>query len=336
MSALLDVENLHIAFDTSRGQLQVVNDINFSIQAGEIFGLVGESGCGKSVTCLSILRLIPKPGQITHGRILFQGEDLLKKSPREMRRIRGNDIAMIFQDPFTSLNPVFKIGQQLFNVVRQHSTRNKTNARQHILSVLDNVGLPDVERVYNSYPHELSGGQQQRVMIAMALISEPQLIIADEPTTALDVTIQAQILRLLRMLCDEQGISVLLITHDLGVVSEVCDRSAVLYAGKVVEAAPTDELLAHPTHPYTQGLLAALPISSKKGSPLQAITGTVPANPGAIKGCVFASRCPHVYDACHKKQPPLFTVNDDHNAACFLLDNSLATDNHPKSGSTYE
>jgi len=324
MSALLEVENLHIAFDTPRGTLQVVNDVSFSIAAGEIFGLVGESGCGKSVTCLSILRLIPKPGAITKGQIKFQGDDLLKKSNRAMRRIRGNDIAMIFQDPFTSLNPVFKVGQQLLNVLKQHTDLNKQAATARILDVLDSVGLPDIERVIKSYPHELSGGQQQRVMIAMALISEPRLIVADEPTTALDVTIQAQILHLLRELCDAHGISVLLITHDLGVVSEVCDRSAVLYAGKVVETAPTQVLLANPQHPYTQGLLAALPISSKRGTQLQAIEGTVPANPGSIKGCVFASRCPQVHERCYDAQPAHYAVNPEHQTACYLVEEGVS------------
>lgn len=323
MTVLLDVQNLHITFNTPRGMLGVVNDVNFSIREGEIFGLVGESGCGKSVTCLSILQLIPEPGRITKGEILYRGENLLNKSLTEMRKIRGNEISMIFQDPFTSLNPVFKVGRQLSDVVRHHRSLNKKQAQTHILDMLNSVGLPDVGRIYNSYPHELSGGQQQRVMIAMALISEPQLIIADEPTTALDVTIQAQILRLLRNLRDEHGISVLLITHDLGVVSEICDRSAVLYAGKVIESAPTDMLLESPQHPYTQGLLAALPTSGKRGQALQAISGTVPSNPGAIEGCVFASRCEHVHETCLEIQPLAYPVSEGHSAACLLLEEGV-------------
>ncbi|MDQ7027498.1 MAG: ABC transporter ATP-binding protein [Anaerolineae bacterium] len=317
MKPLLDIQNLHIAFDTSCGKLRVVNDISLVIEEGQIFGLVGESGCGKSVTSLAILQLIPKPGHITHGKILFRGDDLLAKSQREMQQVRGGKIAMIFQDPFTSLNPVFKVGRQLLDVIRQHHKIDKKEAKKRVLSTLDSVDLPDVERIFESYPHELSGGQQQRVMIAMALISEPSLIIADEPTTALDVTIQAQILRLLRQLCDERGISILLITHDLGVISEVCDKVTVLYAGAVVETASTDELLANPQHPYTQGLLAAIPQSAQKGQALQAIAGVVPANPGAITGCVFASRCPHVYDRCEHK-PSLFTIGENHQSACFL------------------
>ena len=317
---LLEVEHLHIEFDTPRGKLQVVNDITFGINKGEIFGIVGESGCGKSVTSLAILQLIPQPGKVTQGQIRFQGEDLLKKSKQEMKRIRGGAISMIFQDPFTSLNPVFRIGQQLSTVLRHHNQSSSAEARERILTMLEHVGLPDVKRIYSSYPHELSGGQQQRVMIAMALIAEPSLLIADEPTTALDVTIQAQILRLLRELCDKDGISVLLITHDLGVVSEVCDRSAVFYGGAVIETAATAELLEHPRHPYTQGLLAALPASAKKGQPLEAIEGTVPANPGAIPGCVFASRCQHVHDRCHREKPTLFAIGRQHHAACFLLD----------------
>lgn len=323
MAPLLDIQNLHIAFDTSRGELRVVNDISFDIAEGEIFGLVGESGCGKSVTSLAILQLIPKPGRITQGRVLFRGEDLLQKSRHEMRQIRGKQIAMIFQDPFTSLNPVFRVGQQMLNVLRQHTTMSKKDGEMHILNMLGNVGLPDVKRAYNAYPHELSGGQQQRVMIAMALIADPQLIIADEPTTALDVTIQAQILRLLRELCETRGISVLFITHDLGVVSQICDRSAVLYAGKVVETAPTDVIMHNPQHPYTQGLLSALPRSGRKGQPLQAIEGTVPANPGAISGCVFASRCPEVFEKCHDVHPPFYPAGEEHHSACYLLDENL-------------
>ncbi len=323
MTPLLEVENLHIAFDTPRGELRVVNGVDFSIEPGEIFGIVGESGCGKSVTALAILQLIPTPGRIAHGAIRYRSENLLDKSGREMRQIRGGDIAMIFQDPFTSLNPVFRIGQQLSTVLRHHSDLNKHDARERILAMLDSVGLPDVARIFDSYPHELSGGQQQRVMIAMALISEPDLLIADEPTTALDVTIQAQILRLLRELCAETGVSVLLITHDLGVVSEICDRSAVFYGGTVVETAPTAQLLASPQHPYTQGLLAAIPDSTRKGQQLAAIEGTVPANPGAIPGCVFASRCPHVFERCHTEKPPNYR-DGDHLSACFLNETEAA------------
>lgn len=317
---LLDIKNLHIAFDTAQGTLNVVNDIHFSIQEGEIFGVVGESGCGKSVTGLSILQLLPTTGKVTQGQIHFRGDNLLTKSKREVRQIRGNRIAMIFQDPFTSLNPVFKIGRQLSNVLCQHNRINKKDAKKQILAMLDSVGLPDVERIYQSYPHELSGGQQQRVMIAMALISKPDLLIADEPTTALDVTIQAQILRLIRDLCDQHGISVLLITHDLGVVSEVCDRSAVFYGGTVVETGPTQQLLTDAQHPYTQGLLSALPSSAKRGQPLTVIEGTVPANPGLIIGCVFASRCPHVYERCTQEKPSIYTLPNGQESACFLLE----------------
>lgn len=328
MKPLLEIDNLHIAFDTPRGKLRVVNGISMTVKEGEIFGLVGESGCGKSITSLAILQLIPKPGQITQGSIRFHGDDLLKKSQREMRNIRGGKIAMIFQDPFTSMNPVFKVGKQLSDVVRLHLKINSKEAKKRILSMLDSVGLPDVNRVYESYPHELSGGQQQRVMIAMALMSEPDLIIADEPTTALDVTIQAQILRLLRDLSNDLGISVLLITHDLGVVSEICDNVTVLYAGSVVETAPTETLLSNPQHPYTQGMLAAIPQSGQKGQALQAIGGTVPANPGAIQGCVFASRCSHVFEGCETNKPSLYDVHKhfnqefigEHRSACFLLE----------------
>ena len=320
MQALLEIDDLHIVFDTPRGKLRVINGISLAIGEGEIVGLVGESGCGKSVTSLSILQLIPKPGEVTRGSIRFRGDDLLKKSRRDMQKIRGRKIAMIFQDPFTSMNPVFKIGKQLSDVLTQHFSIDKQEAKKRILDMLDSVGLPDVNRVFDSYPHELSGGQQQRVMIAMALIAEPSLIIADEPTTALDVTIQAQILRLLRQLCDEHGISVLFITHDLGVVSEVCDRVTVLYAGTVVESAPTQTLLSNPQHPYTQGLLAAIPQPRQRGQALAAIAGTVPANPGAIQGCVFASRCPYVFERCEQHKPFLYAISGEHHSACFLLE----------------
>lgn len=326
MQELLEIDDLHVAFDTPRGKLRVVNGISLTIGKGEIFGLVGESGCGKSVTSLAILQLIPKPGEVTQGSIRFRGDELLKKSRREMQQIRGGEIAMIFQDPFTSMNPVFKVGKQLSDVLRRHLHIDQKEAKKRILDMLDSVGLPDVNRVFNSYPHELSGGQQQRVMIAMALMSEPSLIIADEPTTALDVTIQAQILRLLRQLCDEHGISVLLITHDLGVVSEICDRVTVLYAGTVVESAPTQTLLSKPQHPYTQGLLAAIPQPKQRGQALQAISGTVPANPGAIKGCVFASRCPHFFERCEQHKPFLFSISGEHHSACFLLEEAAHED----------
>ncbi len=315
---LLRIEDLHISFDTPRGALQALCGVSLAVRAGEIFGLVGETGCGKSITSLAVLQLVPRPGEITSGRILFRGENLLAKSEAEMRQVRGAEIAMIFQDPYTSLNPVFLVGSQIMRVLRQHYEVDKREARSQILEMLQAVGLPDVERVFKSYPHELSGGMQQRVMIAMALVCRPALLIADEPTTALDVTIQAQILRLLRELCESLGITIMLITHDLGVISEICDRMAVLYAGRVVEMASTSELFTSPQHPYTQGLMAAIPQPERRGQPLQAIPGTVPGNPGAVVGCAFASRCPRAFERCHQEEPDPVKLKPGHTSACYL------------------
>jgi peptide/nickel transport system ATP-binding protein len=315
-SSLLQVQDLHVTFETRREQLQVLCGVSFEMREGEIFGLVGESGCGKSMTGLSILRLIPSPGRITAGQIVLRGENLLEKSEAGMRSVRGAAVAAIFQDPTSSLNPVFQIGAQLVDVLHQHQTISKAAARQQVISTLEAVGLPDVERIYKAYPHELSGGMQQRVMIAMALVCRPALLIADEPTTALDVTIQAQILQLLRDLRDSTGISILLITHDLGVVAQMCDRVAVLYAGRVVEMGSTSALFNAPQHPYTQSLLAAIPTPAQRGRPLAAIQGKVPHNPGALIGCAFAERCPVVFERCRTEQPALLQVEPHHTSAC--------------------
>jgi len=320
---VLQVDNLRVAFSTPREHLKAVCGVTFDVREGEIFGLVGESGCGKSVTGLSILRLVPPPGAIEGGTIRFRGANLLDKTEREMQAIRGASIAMIFQDPTSSLNPVFQIGSQLCDVLRQHKPVNKTEARATVLETLEAVGLPDKQRVFRSYPHELSGGMQQRVMIAMALLCSPALLIADEPTTALDVTIQAQILWLLRDLRERAGIAILLITHDLGVVREVCDRVAVMYAGQVVESCATEQLFSFPRHPYTQGLMAATPSSVARGERLQAIPGVVPPNPGRLVGCPFASRCAFVLERCRTEMPPVRLVGDGHLAACHLLDEAV-------------
>ena len=317
-TTLVQIQDLQVVFELQQGPLKALCGITFDICAGEIFGLVGESGCGKSMTGLSMLRLVPAPGKITAGEILFQGEDLVTKSETEMRRIRWESIATIFQDPTTSLNPVFQIGTQLVHVLRQHHKITKKAAREQVLRSLDSVGLPDIERIFGSYPHQLSGGMQQRVMIAMALVCRPTLLIADEPTTALDVTIQAQILKLLRELRDSMGITIMMITHDLGVIAELCDRVAVLYAGRVVEISPTEALFDNPHHPYTQGLIAAIPQPGRRGEPLTAIPGTVPSNPGAVRGCPFASRCPHTFDRCRTESPPLYALTGDHSSACYL------------------
>jgi peptide/nickel transport system ATP-binding protein len=315
---MLEIKNLHVEFKTSRGLLKAVCGVSLNVKRGEIFGIVGETGCGKSVTGLSVMRLVPSPGKITQGEIIFDGNNLLNKRQGAMRSIRGNDIAMIFQNPGTSLNPIFQVGKQLTRVLHQHHRIDRKNARQKVMDTLAAVGLPDPQRVFKAYPHELSGGMQQRVMIAMALVSDPKLIIADEPTTALDVTIQAQIIRLLRRLRDELGLAILIITHDMGVVAELCDRMAVLYAGRVVEIGTTNDIFENPQHPYTQGLMAAIPNPDRYGQPLQSIPGSVPGNPGAVTGCAFASRCPKVFERCHIQEPPLYEVTSEHSSACFL------------------
>ncbi len=316
---LLSVEDLHVRFWTYAGLVHAVNGMTFNVRQGEIFGLVGESGCGKSVTGFAVVRMVPFPGEIARGRIEFQGEDLIQKSEAEMKDIRGGRIAMIFQDPSASLNPVFSIGNQVTRVIRQHVSASHDEARQLALKMFDAVGLPDPERAFRAYPHELSGGMQQRVMIAMALSSGAELLIADEPTTALDVTIQAQILDLLTRLRETQGVSILLITHDLGVVAETCDRVGVAYAGNIVEMGRVEDVLYQMKHPYTQGLLAALPRPTHRGQSLQSIKGSVPDGLHLPPGCPFHPRCPEAMDICQVEKPPLLTVGPkEHVAACHL------------------
>ncbi len=317
---LLSIQNLYLEFDTNRGKLKALNGISFDVRAGEIFGVVGETGCGKTVTGLSVLRLLPPTATIPRGRILFKGQDLLSLSEKEMTRVRGAQIAMIFQNPGSSLNPVFTVGSQMAAIIRKHFGISKKEAQSRAEQMLAAVGLPDVQRILNSYPHQLSGGMQQRVMIATALSCEPDLLIADEPTTALDVTIQAQILALLRELRDRLGIAIVLITHNLGVVAQTCDRLAVLYAGQVAETGPTRVIFQRPEHPYTRGLMRAIPRPELRGKRLEAIPGSVPANPGAIVGCAFAPRCPLAFDRCQVETPSLYDLDDDHHAACFLVE----------------
>ncbi len=316
---LLSIENLHIRFNTYAGQVQAVNGMSFDVRRGEMFGLVGESGCGKSVTGMAILRMVPYPGEIVEGRIGFHDRDLLQISQAEMQNIRGGRIAMIFQDPSASLNPVFSIGNQITRIIRQHSSASQAEAEQRALESLRAVGLPNPARILRAYPHELSGGMQQRAMIAMALASDAELLIADEPTTALDVTIQAQILALLTELRKTQGVSILLITHDLGVVAETCDRVGVAYAGHIVEMGQVGDVLYRMKHPYTQGLLAALPKPSRHGQPLQPITGSVPSGLNLPPGCPFHPRCPEVMDICRTEKPPFVPAGSKrHVAACHL------------------
>ncbi len=318
--ALLEVKNLKTGFKTDEGSFLAVDDISFTVEKGKTLGIVGESGCGKSVTSLSIMRLIPNPpGNIVGGEILFNGRDLLKLSEDEMRKIRGNDIAMIFQEPMTSLNPVFTIGNQIGEAIALHQKGlSKAEVRAKTIDMLKLVNMPEAEKRVDEYPHQLSGGMRQRVMIAMALSCNPSLLIADEPTTALDVTIQAQILDLVRRLQRELQASMILITHDLGVVAETCDDVAVMYAGRIVEYGSVEDIFYRPKHRYTKGLLNSIPHfeTGHRRERLETIKGLVPSPLNLPKGCRFADRCPAVTDECRAKDPALLPFGAKHFAAC--------------------
>ena len=317
--ALLDVRNLRTSFHTGDGVVYAVDNVSFKVRRGEAVALVGESGCGKSVTAMSIMRLVTPPGKITAGAINFKGRDLSKLSEREMRNVRGNDIAMVFQEPMTSLNPVFKIGTQVAEAIRIHRKASKKEAWRQAGEMLELVSIPDPIKRLDDYPHQLSGGMRQRVMIAMALSCDPELLIADEPTTALDVTIQAQIMELLAGLQKKLGLAILLITHDLGVVAEFCERIIVMYTGRIVEEAPVLELFANPAHPYTRGLLKSLPSVTKAGGTrLPTIAGMVPPITALPKGCKFNPRCPDVMPICLGNEPALMVVGRHHDARCYL------------------
>lgn len=313
------VDNLKVSFSTKEGELTAVNGISYRLDRGEILAIVGESGCGKTVSALSILKLIPSPpGKIQSGRIVFDSQDLLKLSSSEIRGIRGRDIAMIFQDPMTSLNPVLTLGDQITEPLLRHTSISRKEAWEKAVEILNKVEIPSASEKMNQFPHQLSGGMRQRVMIAMALTCSPRILIADEPTTALDVLIQAQIIDLMQHIKEETGMSILLITHDLGMVTEIAQRVIVMYAGEIVETGPTDSLFHSPLHPYTLGLKNSVPRLGRSGKLLTEIPGNVPALNQLPKGCAFHPRCPDVMERCKTHKPELQEISPGHEVSCWL------------------
>ena len=318
---LIDVSNLKTHFFTEEGVVKAVDGVDFEIYPGETIGIVGESGCGKSVTSLSIMRLVESPpGRIVDGSIMFEGDDIVKKKQKEMRKIRGNDISMIFQEPMTSLNPVYTVGDQISEAILLHKDVNKKEAKKQAVDMLRKVGIPLPEQRVDEYPHQLSGGMRQRVMIAMALSCDPKLLIADEPTTALDVTIQAQILDLMNDLKQKFGMAIMMITHDLGVIAEVADRIAVMYAGKVMEYTDAVSLFKDPKHPYTWGLMHSIPRLDKDVEKLYAIPGMVPSPLDFPDGCKYNTRCELADEKCKAEEPPLEEIEDGHEVRCWHVD----------------
>ena len=331
---LLEVKNLKTYFYTDEGVVKSVDDVSFDVEKGKTLGIVGESGCGKSITSLSIMQLVETPpGKIVGGEIIYQGENLLEKNKDQMRKIRGGEIAMIFQEPMTSLNPVFTVGKQIMEALRLHTDLDKEKAKERAIEMLKLVKIPLPEKRFNEYPHQLSGGMRQRVMIAMALSCNPKLLICDEPTTALDVTIQAQILDLMNQLKKETGTSILFITHDLGVVAEVCDDVAVMYCGRVVERGDVKTIFANPSHPYTKGLLGSIPRLGEAGKELKSIPGNVPNPKYMPKGCKFEPRCPYASEKCREEEPGFFQIEEGHISRCWLCESGqLKTDHVEKAG----
>lgn len=320
---LLEVNDLETEFKVKRGTVKAVNGVSFAVDKGEILAVVGESGSGKSVTSLSVMGLIRDPGRVAGGEILFNGENLLKKNTKEMQAVRGDKISMIFQEPMTSLNPVYRIKDQIMETILTHTTMSKKEALDRAIQMLDLVGIPAPEQRVNDYPHQMSGGMRQRVMIAMALACDPELLIADEPTTALDVTIQAQILDLINRLREKLGMAVLLITHDLGVVAETADKVVVMYCGRVVEQATVEQLFTKPLHPYTQGLLDSIPKMDEDRERLYMIKGIVPDPIHLPKGCSFADRCDKCMDKCREHMPKLTETEDGRKVRCFLVSDEV-------------
>ncbi|MFM1651854.1 ABC transporter ATP-binding protein [Brevibacillus sp. B_LB10_24] len=317
MAPLLEIKDLTTSITSAKCKLTIVNGVSIALEAGETLGVVGESGCGKSVTSLSVMRLLDKKVDIT-GNVLFEGSDLLKLSEKEMQRLRGNQIAMIFQEPMTSLNPLHTIGKQIAEPLIRHQGLSKREAKERAIQLLREVGIPRPAEICLEYPHQLSGGMRQRVMIAMAMACNPKVLIADEPTTALDVTIQAQILELMKKVKREQGTAILLITHDLGVVAEMCDRVIVMYAGQIVEEADVRSLFREPKHPYTVGLMKSMPDVKSEQERLESIPGAVPLLHEMPGGCRFAPRCSQVMDICHRQAPELHAAGDGHRCRCWL------------------
>ncbi len=318
MDNILTIRDLKVAFQVKGRDAYALDGINIDIPKGKIVGIVGESGCGKSMTAMSIMGLIKSPGRIVGGSIDFYGSELTKMGIRDYANIRGRDISMIFQEPMTSLNPVVKVGKQVMEAIILHEHISKTEAKQRVIEIFNEVGIPEAEKRFNSYPHELSGGLRQRVMIGMAMICKPKLLIADEPTTALDVTIEAQILRLMKRLCEESGTSIMMITHNMGVVAEICDYVYVMYAGRVVESAPTKTLFNETAHPYTSGLLKSIPTIGKKQKRLYTIKGNVPNILNLSEGCRFADRCDFAEEICSSDRPKDEYITDSHMVSCFL------------------
>ena len=330
MEDLLNISNLKTHFFTKRGVVPAVDGVSITIPKSSIIGIVGESGCGKSMTAMSIMQLIQKPGKIVEGKIEFDNENLLSYSKTQMRNVRGNKISMIFQEPMTALNPVYTVGKQVTEVITIHQDIKKQEARQIAIDIFRAVGIPEPEKRFNSFPHQLSGGLRQRVMIGMAMVCNPKLMIADEPTTALDVTIEAQILMLMKNLQKQRETSILLITHNLGVVAEVCDYVYVMYAGKIMEQADTFELFKNTCHPYTDGLMKSIPKITAEKQRLYNIKGMVPNLMKLPKGCRFCPRCEKAIPRCFEQEPPLYKViggKDDHYVRCFLYENSEVKEN---------
>jgi len=328
MENLLEVRDLKTYFYTGSGIVKAVDGVSFDVRPGKTLGIVGESGCGKSITSMSVLKLIEKPGKIVEGTIKFDNADIVPMNDEEIRHVRGNEISMIFQEPMTSLNPVFKIEEQIMEAVLIHQDIDKEEAQKIAVDMLGFVGIPRPEQVAKNYPHQLSGGMRQRVMIAMALACKPKLLIADEPTTALDVTIQAQILKLMNDLKEETNTSIMLITHDLGVIAQMADDVIVMYSGKVVESAPVKELFDNPKHPYTKGLLASIPSLDQDKERLHSIEGVVPSPFELPKGCYFEPRCEFATEKCKTKMPDITDISSDHQVRCFVYNESVDEKHH--------